>query len=100
RRPSSPPLSPYTTLFRSPSSFLISKRARDAPPSPVRAERGQVPRRGGDGIRRVPHAAQRRDAVGARFEQLSHPLRRDAADRQDRSEEHTSELQSREKLVC
>src|SRR3712207_6913519 len=77
RRPPRSTLFPYTTLFR-------SDRARDAVP----------------GARHPPGAARRADrgrvrAQGAR--------RRDGQARrrlQPRSEEHTSELQSRQYLVC
>src|SRR5690606_41394937 len=87
RPPPRSPRSPYTTLFRS----------------------------GGDGRRRGVQAAVRRlrpghprlepsrrirtGAVsGTRRRQSPHPRRRAAAGA--RSEEHTSELQSRENLVC
>src|SRR3712207_9413122 len=84
RRPPRSTLFPYTTLFRS--------RAREAHPRahpPVRPARvvgpagpGQLPR-GGHRVPQPPHPA----APGPPGEQ-------------DRSEEHTSELQSRQYLVC
>src|SRR3712207_7163203 len=82
RRPPRSTLFPYTTLFRSPEGREHEARAR---------ARGAVapPRRGGDG--RAP-------ARGAR----AGLLERDPAARGGvkRSEEHTSELQSRQYLVC
>src|SRR5690606_40910597 len=74
RRPPSSTLFPYTTLFRSRS-----------------------PRRGG----RVVECGGLENRCPARdrgFESL--PLRSGRARRTPRSEEHTSELQSRENLVC
>src|SRR3712207_8164777 len=72
RRPPRSTLFPYTTLFRSPGSRL---RIRTA---------GRERRSAAD---RVPHGAPGRGRV--------HP-----ADDDGRSEEHTSELQSRQYLVC
>src|SRR3712207_8440901 len=79
RRPPRSSLFPYTTLFRS------------CPPS---ARRGSTvrrdlarPRRGGGVAERRPGTA----ALGARIV---------AASAGSRSEEHTSELQSRQYLVC
>src|SRR5690606_41678109 len=77
-RPRSPTLLPYTTLFRSPDEYV----ATNAVGSPAE-----------------PHST------------VNPCLRRNSASRQDelhscsdssayRSEEHTSELQSRENLVC
>src|SRR3712207_7645073 len=74
RRPPRSTLFPYTTLFRS------------AKP-PRRHDLRRAARAGGD--RRDPRAAAR--APG----RAPVPLRRDL-----RSEEHTSELQSRQYLVC
>src|SRR2546429_5954677 len=71
RRPPRSTLFPYTTLFRS----RLGRR-----PAARRAARGLE--------RRPSHHARQRDARG----------RQHAA--QDRSEEHTSELQSRLHLVC
>src|SRR5207302_8468983 len=69
RRPPSPPLFPYTTLFRS----LASTGAMAA-------------------IAADPQLADVAEAV--------HLLERNVARASRRSEEHTSELQSRENLVC
>src|SRR3712207_8102678 len=78
RRPPRSTLFPYTTLFRSPRGETC----------PDRADRGRAVRallrRPGDGRRLGgPHAA--------------HP---GAGRARHRSEEHTSELQSRQYLVC
>src|SRR3712207_8505875 len=86
RRPPRSSLFPYTTLFRSPAltgTADPSKLSHKAPPS-------------------------RRPPEGTFDETLSSSLRDlhpglcccCAALRQDRSEEHTSELQSRQYLVC
>src|SRR2546430_5934135 len=70
RRPPRSTLFPYTTLFRS----QMPQRLIGPRPGAIRPREGQ----GGGGQQR--HAAQRLDA--------------------DRSEEHTSELQSQSNLVC
>src|SRR2546422_2962353 len=79
RRPPRSTLFPYTTLFR-------SRRNRRAAPGPARP-RGGDRHRGGRRQRRG-RSAQRRAVRGE--------VRRGC----DRSEEHTSELQSRLHLVC
>src|SRR3712207_7529861 len=88
RRPPRSTLFPYTTLFRS----LHRRRDEDHRGRAVRVPRqdpDQEEPRGGRGARRAPRY---------------HPLRRvrRAGRRGDawRSEEHTSELQSRQYLVC
>src|SRR5256885_10670164 len=83
RRPPRSPLFPYTPLFRS---------RRTAPPR--RAPRGQTRRRPPRGVK--PPRAARRAALEALFPPRT-PLRAFAA---ERSEEHTSELQSPCNLVC
>src|SRR2546429_8660788 len=70
RRPPRSTLFPYTTLFRS-----AGQVQREDPPA--RVERGQL------GEDRMPARSVESEAV-----------------QQDRSEEHTSELQSRLHLVC
>src|SRR3712207_8522136 len=73
RRPPRSTLFPYTTLFRSPSAVPVQPvRGSGALPAPTRqrAQRGGL------------------------------ALRAGAGDRPLRSEEHTSELQSRQYLVC
>src|SRR3712207_7043471 len=83
RRPPRSTLFPYTTLFRS-----------------LRAQRPLAAGRGAGAVRRQAHRlAQRprlsRRATGMRGADL-HPARGG----RERSEEHTSELQSRQYLVC
>src|SRR3712207_8906195 len=79
RRPPRSTLFPYTTLFRSPPH---------RPRPRGRGHRGRRrPRSGGGGrghLRRRDRPLRRRDVGGRRL----------------RSEEHTSELQSRQYLVC
>src|SRR5690606_41554874 len=85
RPPPSSPLFPYTTLFRS--------WARHGPD----ADRGHAAGRGGHrpGGRLSAAARTARPAGAALYAQQARQ-----ADRRARSEEHTSELQSRENLVC
>src|SRR3712207_9007746 len=87
RRPPRSTLFPYTTLFRS---------AHRAPP-PARGRR----RRGLPPAAPRPRAAVRLrpDARGPTAPGPREPLGR-ARRRRPRSEEHTSELQSRQYLVC
>src|SRR5690606_41387711 len=84
RRPPSPTLFPYTTLFRSNAAAWPFR------PPHVRAGRTRLARVTGGG------ADRRGGLVAARLRALRG--RRGAA--RGRSEEHTSELQSRENLVC
>src|SRR3712207_8861595 len=83
RRPPRSTLFPYTTLFRSAhataSSTVASLTSRLSPTRPW------CPPSGGGGV----HAVDRPDRVGA-----------DGRAQVARSEEHTSELQSRQYLVC
>src|SRR3712207_8495545 len=82
RRPPRSTLFPYTTLFRSPAVHRpAGRRPRD-------------PRRGGAVAVRGGHERRRLSAAGAG----RRPPPRSGA--LDRSEEHTSELQSRQYLVC
>src|SRR3712207_8500627 len=87
RRPPRSTLFPYTTLFRSgPGGQPVGQAAGEA--VAVHDALDRVPRRGeplGDPLVDDEHAAARAD----------HP-----AHRGERSEEHTSELQSRQYLVC
>src|SRR5690606_40736354 len=71
RRPSTSTLFPYTTLFRS----QVFAGSADLQPQ----------------LSRSPHLQPRRPL---------HPEGADAVELSHRSEEHTSELQSRENLVC
>src|SRR5690349_23247188 len=85
-----PPIStlfPYTTLFRSVEALggqvrRLGQRLHDGERYPIPARR-----------RRAEHAAD--DQVGKRS-----PDQRQAGVQVGRSEEHTSELQSRRDLVC
>src|SRR5687768_18292013 len=87
RPPPRSPLFPYTTLFRSRrcSARCPDRRARPASPPAAAARAGRP--RGPPPRRRRGRAAGVRAGVAA-------------APRRWRSEEHTSELQSRLHLVC
>src|SRR5690606_39676863 len=89
RRPPAPPLFPYATLFRSPARPGRLRAGRrgtpDRPPEPRTPPHLRRPLR----LRPVPGTGDDRLGQG--------PLPRDV---RGRSEEHTSELQSRENLVC
>src|SRR5690606_42132052 len=88
-------LFPYTTLFRSSGPFLppppTSDTVRRDSNGAIRQDPGEArgPRRGRGGGPR-----------GLRHHRIRGALGRRSARRRGRSEEHTSELQSREKLVC
>src|SRR3712207_8440917 len=82
RRPPRSTLFPYTTLFRS----LLAVQA-----DPAAAERA------GAANQRYVRRLYGTDAMVARVAEVYDALLRD---RQGRSEEHTSELQSRQYLVC
>src|SRR5690349_23751722 len=82
RRPPRSTLFPYTTLFRS------AAHARPAPAAVRRQSRG-ADRAAGDG-----------GAGGAEADHLGRAGGRLSRLRAARSEEHTSELQSRRDLVC
>src|SRR3712207_8398861 len=83
RRPPRSTLFPYTTLFRSGTPLEHGDRARA---DVAAGDRGRV------SLGASPHLQPQR-GPDAR-------LGRRPADRADRSEEHTSELQSRQYLVC
>src|SRR3712207_8534787 len=82
RRPPRSTLFPYTTLFRSPRGAAMHHRYNDRPCRPV------TPRRRAVALPKVLPWRSEQD----RF--ITPPLFR------ARSEEHTSELQSRQYLVC
>src|SRR3712207_7252196 len=92
RRPPRSTLFPYTTLFRSPRVPGVEHGAGGG-------EGGQP---GGDGGEAFGHACRRyrggaaRSGAGGRAD-AGHSARRAT---RPRSEEHTSELQSRQYLVC
>src|SRR5690606_41952439 len=83
RRPPRTPLFPYTTLFRSPGRLA-------------------GPADGGQFLGNLVRALCKRDARAASpARKVSrHPICRHRRRSSQRSEEHTSELQSRENLVC
>src|SRR3712207_7932232 len=86
RRPPRSTLFPYTTLFRSPP--------REVPPfEPGHLHQPPRPRGGGPGGRQGHRARRRSLDRPRRARARQEPPRR-------RSEEHTSELQSRQYLVC
>src|SRR5690606_41459644 len=87
RRPPRPPLFPYTTLFR--STATVARAVRDDP----------------DGARlsviyRHALRALAADPLMRAFYTADSQILGDIVRRRGRSEEHTSELQSRENLVC
>src|SRR2546430_12687353 len=89
RRPPRSTLFPYTTLFRSPGECDGGGVAQ---PSTASSTAGAVAPAGGGDLERV--VAERRRGGGR-------DAGRDHFDgRPDRSEEHTSELQSQSNLVC
>src|SRR5690606_40432232 len=95
RRPPRARLFPYTTLFR--------PRLDETRESRARAPRARLSAVGGAGVRRGggPLPRRTRATCGGCPPSTSRPsARRGARGRRDRSEEHTSELQSRENLVC
>src|SRR3712207_9014617 len=86
RRPPRATLFPYTTLFRS--------RARSVSPATNAssvADASQAPRRTTSGVSRAARSVAVDAAANPRRERTSSATR---------SEEHTSELQSRQYLVC
>src|SRR3712207_6872565 len=85
RRPPRSTLFPYTTLFRSPG--LVRRHERGA------AGSGAV-----EGLAR--HPLRRLELEVAGGEVVQERVARHVAQRVVRSEEHTSELQSRQYLVC
>src|SRR3712207_8471869 len=85
RRPPRSTLFPYTTLFRSrlpPEQVLVGGDRQDVGERPLVHHRRQA----------IAHLAQGGVVRGG--------LRRREAEERPRSEEHTSELQSRQYLVC
>src|SRR3712207_8331447 len=88
RRPPRSTLFPYTTLFRSRGGRL----GRSRPPKAVQAKRGGP-------VRLKDAEAQGRSTPVLLTDEVLRAVRI-ADDRRLRSEEHTSELQSRQYLVC
>src|SRR3712207_7363992 len=90
RRPPRSTLFPYTTLFR---SLLEPARARQRLHVPERADRERA-------LLALEAVRRDRDVVAV-DERVGDQRRRHRVERrQPRSEEHTSELQSRQYLVC
>src|SRR3712207_7732842 len=90
RRPPRSTLFPYTTLFRSPREHRVPARPLPAD------ERRQA--EGADPPRPLARAGERALAGGGGDGRVT--ARRGAQAGDLRSEEHTSELQSRQYLVC
>src|SRR3712207_9396846 len=98
RRPPRSTLFPYTTLFRSLGHVEAGQRAPRAHVVEPRGERGGEQR--GQELRREEEARGRRDvARGVEHEQREGDDAHAVA-QLVRSEEHTSELQSRQYIVC
>src|SRR3712207_9045782 len=92
RRPPRSTLFPYTTLFRSGFGQVLPQRA-----SHGRVAEGTL-RADRDGDEEQPDEGAA--GAGAGEKELGEALRGHDACPSDRSEEHTSELQSRQYLVC
>src|SRR3712207_8022990 len=90
RRPPRSTLFPYTTLFRSASGGVLSSNAL-----------GQSPDHNGRRALRRHHVRARTPAVTTAAATITTTIdARNASATPARSEEHTSELQSRQYLVC
>src|SRR5690606_41876910 len=90
-RPSRSTLFPYTTLFRSNGAPLLVKTVTEQGESIMGPIHGTTPQPGAPPRQGLYDPAYEHDACGVAFV---------ATLRGTRSEEHTSELQSRENLVC
>src|SRR5690606_40111596 len=93
--PSSPPF-PYTTLFRSPGALQLQipldrTQLAEYEPGELVATLESL----------TANLAEQEQALSARIDEVSNKLVQMGSSRSvTRSEEHTSELQSRENLVC
>src|SRR3712207_7348956 len=97
RRPPRSTLFPYTTLFRSPGGPELGGSADGGGGTGGEDRLGRALGREG----RLPHHGDRRTAARAARRPCCHrPQPRAEVPRALRSEEHTSELQSRQYLVC
>src|SRR5207302_11086168 len=97
RHPPRSPLFPYTTLFR--SAHVDFLRFHERTPEWWQAARlGHAAHPDNKFLEQC--AAEADIDEVARSEEFHHNARLTSAVRQQRSEEHTSELQSRENLVC
>src|SRR5690606_42004832 len=98
RTPPISPRFPYTTLFRSLAKKVFKARVQVAPQAAAVRRLDMVlahqPAIQLEQLRGAPV-----DIAGQRHQQWPQARQRDCR-RQRRSEEHTSELQSRENLVC
>src|SRR5690606_41601581 len=94
RRPPRSTLFPYTTLFRSLAAGLVLAGCAGAPRPPVLGQADAVA-----GSPKAVDAKANAPQAFAHAEKLRKQAEEAYADG-DRSEEHTSELQSRENLVC
>src|SRR5947209_17427404 len=94
RRPPASTLFPYTTLFRSSQAVRLPKAFR------VKSKELEISRRGDEIVLRERTGTMARafDLLTALPEDLTLAGRK--KDKPQRSEEHTSELQSRQYLVC
>src|SRR3712207_8198054 len=90
RRPPRSTLFPYTTLFRSEGAHLgaVAVHRVEEAAGAVEGQEG--------GVEQPAHELQVHPIAGGRV----HPVHVDAVAPRVRSEEHTSELQSRQYLVC
>src|SRR2546427_3822487 len=90
RRPPRSTLFPYTTLFRShPVPGAVARQEGDVPSAESSQDVGTARVAKGRGDRLLPPVLQ-----------AGHLVQTAAADDSERSEEHTSELQSQSNLVC
>src|SRR3712207_9089992 len=98
RRPPRSTLFPYTTLFRSGQQFLKYQEA--GRPMPVALAIGLEPAIPFCASTGVPRLVSELDVAGAIKGAPIEVVRGETVDLPVRSEEHTSELQSRQYLVC
>src|SRR3712207_9523011 len=98
RRPPRSTLFPYTTLFRSPEPVgrVVDRELLDAPRVQELVEVGAGPV--GGGLQLVVLGRAQPAPGGVRVAVFDHPV--GGGGHGPRSEEHTSELQSRQYLVC
>src|SRR3712207_8182911 len=95
RRPPRSTLFPYTTLFRSASKVHLKELAQQLGLSQATVSRAL------NGHEAISATTRQRVAAAAReFGYSPNPSARRLATGRVRSEEHTSELQSRQYLVC
>src|SRR3712207_6870852 len=92
RRPPRSTLFPYTTLFRSEIEKIILRALEKAPEDRFRSAL--------DLLREIRHARGRSTEDLQQPETVPPPIREKVGTEELRSEEHTSELQSRQYLVC